>query len=232
MKKLWEREARAWAAWARTPGHDSYWRFSPLFFELVPPPGRLTLDLACGEGRVARDLAARGHSVVGIDASPTLVSLAREADPEGEYVVGDAAALPFADASFDLVVAYNSLMDVEEMAGAVREAARVLELGGRLCVSIVHPIVDMSRFESDEPDAPFVFAVPYFERREVHDAFERAGLTMTFHGFARPLEDYMRALEDAGFLLDALREPAEPGEDIQWKRIPNFLYLRAFRPKR
>jgi hypothetical protein len=53
VKELWEREARAWAAWAREPGHDSYWRFSPLFFELVPPPGRRTLDLGCGEGRVA-----------------------------------------------------------------------------------------------------------------------------------------------------------------------------------
>jgi ubiquinone/menaquinone biosynthesis C-methylase UbiE len=230
MKELWEREARDWAAWAREPGHDSYWRFAPLFFELVPPPGRRTLDLACGEGRVARDLAARGHSVVGIDASPTLVRLAREADPGGEYVVGDAAALPFEDASFDLVVAYNSLMDVENMAGAVREAARVLEPRGRLCISIVHPIVDMSRFASDAPDAPFVFAAPYFERREVHDSFERAGLTMTFHGFARPLEDYTRALEDAGFLLDALREPADPGDDEQWKRIPNFLYLRAVKP--
>src|SRR5919199_1274804 len=125
VKELWEREAHDWAAWAREPGHDSYWSFSPLFLELVPPPGRRTLDLGCGEGRVARDLAARGHSVVGIDASPTLVGLAREADPDGEYLVGDAAALPLEDASFDLVIAYNVLMDVDDMAGAVREAARV-----------------------------------------------------------------------------------------------------------
>ena len=227
MKELWEREARDWAAWAREPGHDSYWRYSPLFFELVPPPGRRTLDVACGEGRIARDLAAHGHSVVGIDSSPTLVELAREADPDGEYVLGDAAALPFADASFDLGVAYNSLMDIEDMAGAVREAARVLEPRGRLCASIVHPLVDAGRFDGDDADAPFVFEAPYFERREYHGRFERAGLAMTFHGYVRPLEDYTRALEDAGFLLDALREPADPGDDEQWKRIPNFLYLRA-----
>ena len=196
----------------------------------MPPPGRRTLDLGCGEGRVARDLAARGHSVAGIDASPTLVELARAADPDGEYLVGDAAALPFDDESFDLVIAYNVLMDVEDMAGAVREAARVLEPGGRLCISIVHTIVDMCRFESDEPDAPFVFATSYFERREFHGSFERGGLTMTFHGFVRPLEDYTRALEDAGFLLDGLRKPADPGDDEQWKRVPNFLYLRAVKP--
>lgn len=228
MKELWEREARDWAAWAREP-HDSYWSFSPLFFELVPPPGRRTLDLGCGEGRVARDLAARGHSVVGIDASPTLVGLAREADPDGEYLVGDAAALPFEDASFDLVIAYNVLMDVDDMAGAVGEAARVLEPGGRLCLSIVHPL-GMGEFDGDDPDAPYVFAWPYFERREIHESFEHAGLRMTFHGFARPLQDYTRALEDAGFVLEALGEPADPGEDARWKRVPGFLHLRAMKP--
>jgi len=227
VKELWERDARAWAALVREPGHDSYWRFSPLFFELVPPPGRRTLDLGCGEGRVARDLAGRGHAVVGIDASPTLVELAREADPDGEYLLGDAAALPFDDASFDLVVAYNVLMDVEDMAGAVREAARVLVPGGRLCASIVHPIVDAGEFDGDGPDARFVFEEPYFERREYHGRCERAGLGITFHGYVLPIEDYTRALEDAGFLLDALGEPADPGDDEQWKRIPNFLYLRA-----
>ena len=230
MKELWEREAHDWAAWAREPGHDSYWSFSPLFLELVPPPGRRTLDLGCGEGRVGRDLAARGHAVVGIDSSPTLVELALAADPEGEYVVGDAAALPFEDASFGVVVAYNSLMDVDDMAGAVRETARVLAPGGRLCISVVHPLAYVGDFDGDEPDAPFVFAWPYFERREVHETFERAGLRMTFHSVVRPLSDYTRALEEAGFLLEALDEPAHPGEDMQLQRVPNFLYLRAVKP--
>jgi SAM-dependent methyltransferase len=229
---LWEREALDWVAWAREPGHDSYWRYSPLFFDLVPPPRRRALDLCCGEGRLSRDLAARGHTVVGLDASPTLLDFAREADPEGEYVLGDATALPFEDASFDLVVVYNALMDVEDMAGAVAEAARVLEPGGRLCVSLVHPLAYVGRFGGDEPDAPFVFRTPYFERRETHERFERAGLGMTFHSHMRPLEDYTRALEDAGLVLDALREPADPGGEPRWQRIPNFLFLRAFRPQR
>src|SRR5436305_4095552 len=91
----WEAHAEKWAAWARAPGHDEYWSESgPPFFQLLPPPGRATLDVGCGEGRVARDLKQRGHAVVGIDAAPTLIRLAREADPRGEYLVADAAALP------------------------------------------------------------------------------------------------------------------------------------------
>src|SRR5437764_4768130 len=113
LREFWDEQADDWARFARAPGHDAYhegFNF-PLFFELVPPPGRRTLDLGCGEGRVTRDLAARGHTVVAIDASPTLLELAREADPDGEYVLGDATAVPFEDASFDLVVSYNVLMD-------------------------------------------------------------------------------------------------------------------------
>src|SRR5437868_9016433 len=58
--------------WTRSPGHDSYWRFHrDSFFELLPEPGGLTLDVGCVEGRLDRDLVARGHQVVVIDGSPT-----------------------------------------------------------------------------------------------------------------------------------------------------------------
>lgn len=227
----WEHEALNWAAWARAPGHDAYWHYSgPTFFELVPPPGRATLEVGCGEGRVCRDLASRGHRVVGLDASPTLLRLAREEDPAGEYVLGDAAALPFDDGAFDLVVAFNSLMDVQDMPAAVREAARVLEPGGRFCVCVVHPLADAGAFESRAPDARFVIEGSYYGRRRVEIPDERDGLSITFRGWAYPLEDYARALEEAGFLVEALREPAyvaPDGSPSRWNRLPNFLQLRA-----
>src|SRR5919108_881746 len=112
LAAAWEEHAAEFVAWARKPDHDSYWLFHrDQFLELLPPPGRRTLDLGCGEGRLARDLKALGHEVVGLDASPTLVAAAREADPELEVHVADAARLPFADAAFDLVVAFMSLQD-------------------------------------------------------------------------------------------------------------------------
>ncbi len=162
---------------------------------------------------MSRDLAARGHRVVGLDASPTLLRLAREEHPEGEYVLGDAAALPFEDGTFDLVVAFNSLMDVQDMPGAVAEAARVLEPGGRICVCVTHPTADAGGFESPAPDARFVIDGDYFATRRVEVTEEKNGLAMTFRGWAYPLEAYARALEDAGLLVEAIREPrfASPG---------------------
>jgi ubiquinone/menaquinone biosynthesis C-methylase UbiE len=227
----WETEAQNWIAWTRAPRHDAYWYYRDWFFEwMVPPPGRATLDLGCGEGRVARDLRDRGHSVTGVDSAPTLVRAAEKADPEGTYLVADAATLPLDDGSFDLVVAYNSLMDIEDMPGAVREAARVLEPGGRLCVCVTHPILDAGTFESREPDAPFRLTENYRERRRFEGTFERAGLQITFRGWCHPLEAYLRAFEGAGLLLERLREPGDPAEDPRHARVPLFLYLRAVKP--
>ena len=232
----WESEAANWIAWTRRPGHDAYWSYRDAFFELVPPPGRATLEVGCGEGRVCRDLAARGHAVVGLDASPTLLAAAREAHPDGEYVLADAAALPFGDGSFDLVVAYNSLMDVEDMPGAVREAARILVPGGRLCLCITHPLADAGRFADRTPDAPFVIDDTYFGRRAFEGTFTRDSLAMTFRGWVYPLEDYARPLEDAGFAIEALREPAATDAEVardpaerRWQRVPNFLMARALK---
>jgi SAM-dependent methyltransferase len=231
----WESEAQNWIAWARAPGHDAYWEYSPGFFrEIVPQPGRRTLEIGCGEGRVTRDLARRGHNVHSIDAAPTLIQAAHEIDPGGRYLLADGASLPFADESFDLVVAYNSLMDVDDMGGTVREAARVLEPGGRFCISVTHPINDAGAFATREAQAPFVIDGDYLGSRVFDATFERDGLVMRFRGFAYSMEEYARALGNARLLIELLREPAQ-SEDVvvtdpaerRWQRLPMFLFIRA-----
>ncbi|MDQ3981682.1 MAG: class I SAM-dependent methyltransferase, partial [Actinomycetota bacterium] len=112
-------------------------------------------EIGCGEGRVVRDLVERGHRVVGLDPSPTLLSYARRADEGSSYVVARGEALPFSDDAFDVIVAYNSLQNVDDLPRVVAEAARVLTPGGRFCVCIAHPMTDVpNRFESDDPQHP------------------------------------------------------------------------------
>jgi SAM-dependent methyltransferase len=70
-RTAWESRADDWLSRPRTPGHDAYWYYRNSFFEsIAPPPRGITLEVGCGEGRVARDLVARGHRVVAIDGSP------------------------------------------------------------------------------------------------------------------------------------------------------------------
>jgi len=229
LRDAWEAEARNWVAWSRAPGHDSYWRFHrDRFLELLPAPGGLAVDVGCGEGRLPRDLKARGYEVVGIDAAATLIEHARQADPAGDYRIADAAALPLADASAALVTAFMSLHDIDDMEAAMSQIARVLVPRGRLCAAIVHPINSGGTFSSSEPDAPFVID-SYLDERRYADAVERDGLRMTFTSVHRPLQAYMAALEGCGLLVERLVEvpdtTAAPGE--RWARIPLFLHIRA-----
>jgi len=237
LAAAWERHATDWIAAARAPGHDSYWLYHrDQFLDLLPPPGRLTLDLGCGEGRLSRDLEALGHTVVGVDASPTMVAAAREAAPSIEVHLADAASLPLPDGCADLAVAFMSLQDVADASGAIGEAARVLENGGRLCLAVVHPLGSAGRFESDEPDSPFVIRGSYLATFRYRDSVLRNGLRMTFESEHRPIQWYCAALESAGFLVERLREVEIPEHGAittrnrRWQRLPMFLHVRAVKP--
>jgi ubiquinone/menaquinone biosynthesis C-methylase UbiE len=225
----WEPEAPNWIAWARKPGFDSYWRFHRN--ELLPTltsPGRLTLDIGCGEGRVSRDLASLGHRVIGVDPSPTMLAAAREADPEGEYVEADAAKLPFEAGVADVALAFMSLMDMDDMRGATAEIARVLEPGGAFVATVVHPLNSATLPRDEDTDRFRIQA--YRAPHPYTDSIEREGLQMTFRSFHYSLEDYWRAIRDAGFLVEDLREIYDDVHPL-WREVPLFLRFDARKPR-
>ena len=78
-------------------------------------------------------------------------------------------ALPFDDRSLDLVIAYNSLMDFDDMPGAVPEAGHVLEAGGRFCTCVTHPFLDSGEWGS--PDMRFVVEGSYLGKRRFEGTF-------------------------------------------------------------
>jgi hypothetical protein len=102
-------------------------------------------------------------------------------------------------------------------------------------MAIVHPINSAGRFDSERPDAYFIIKGAYLQSHKYEDAIERDGLSMTFHSEHRPIESYFLALERAGFVVEALREPRVPDHAIRsprglrWQRLPLFLHLRARR---
>lgn len=102
--------------------------------------GELVLEIGSGNGLMAREMAltvvAKGH-VTGVDISATMLAMAREHCAglhNAHFVEADAAALPFADSSFDVVTITQCLCLVTDIDAAVSEIARVLRPGGRAII--------------------------------------------------------------------------------------------------
>lgn len=141
----WEANAETWTQHARA-GYDLYRDAlnTPVFLANLPDiAGLRGLDIGCGEGGNTRKLAERGAEITAVDIAPTFLRHAQETEdaaPVGiSYQFGDGTALPFPDAHFDFATAFMSLMDMPRPDTAVAEAARVLQPGGFLQFSILHP---------------------------------------------------------------------------------------------
>jgi trans-aconitate methyltransferase len=102
---------------------------------LAPQPGERVLDLGCGTGDLAATIAARGASVVGLDASPDMLAAARAKYPALEVVQGDAAGFQFAE-SFDAVFSNAVLHWVADADGVARSVAAALKPGGRFVAEL------------------------------------------------------------------------------------------------
>lgn len=153
LREKWDEQADAWAAFARTPGHD------------------------------------------------------------------------FSHEHVDLVIAYMSLMNFDDMEAGVREAARVLDRGGRFCFAVLHPLFAAGELlDPADPESPFLIRA-YFEAPAKVWTSERDGITMTFHDRCIPLETYSHALERARLSIETLRDPSR-----RIPRQPLYLQMRALKP--
>ena len=226
-QKHWAEVAEDWITWARAPGHDAFWSYAQAFHDFVGEGSGEALDVGCGEGRVSRLLKELGYRVTAADPVARFIEAARELNSADHYEVAPAAALPFMDQSFDLAVAYNMLMDVEDVPAAAKEIRRVLKPTGTLVISIVHPFSDRGHFAGPEADAPFVVPGSYFGRERFEGVEEKNGLKMHFAGWSQPLEAYMAALSEAGLAVTAIKEPIPESTRKRWRRIPLFLWLKA-----
>ena len=128
--------------WQKVAGkYDSTWATSTRQF--IPPlvdaaevgKGMAVLDLGCGPGYVSAAVAERGAIPTGLDFSNEMVAIAREKFPGIQFREGDAQNLPFADSTFDRVLANFALLHLADPERACAEAQRVLKPGGRFAFS-------------------------------------------------------------------------------------------------
>ena len=160
IRDQWDRAADGYAA-GQDAGLDFYRHefFGPAQIGLCGEVCGLSLiDVGCGTGYFAREMAARGSRVTAVDISPRMIELARKRDstlPLGiDYRTVDAARLDveFAPGTFDIATSCLALQDMEEPARAMQAVAAVLRPGGRFVASIEHPCTNPP-FRAWERDA-------------------------------------------------------------------------------
>lgn len=178
--------------------------------------GRDVLEVGAGAAQCSRWLRAQGARAIAFDLSGAQLAESAALDQlTGQpvpTVQADAAALPFAPASFDLACsAYGALPFVADAAAVHREVARVLRPASRWVFSVTHPV----RWAF--PDVPgadgLTVSHSYFDRRPYLETDGAGGVSYVEHH--RTLGDHVRAITAAGFRLLDLVEPEWPDENLQ-----------------
>jgi SAM-dependent methyltransferase len=250
VRALWDRAADPYAA-GQAIGRD-YYRyefFGPAHAEMCGDVrGTRLLDVGCGNGYFAREMARRGAHVTGVDISPRMIDHARRLEREEaldiDYLVADAADLQsvLADEAFDVATSCVALQDMPDAAGVFRAVRSALRPGGRFVASITHPCSDtpFRRWERDLLGRKRWLCIDrYFEEGPVSFVWERWGEKFTTQAYHATLETWIGWALAAGFELRALREPRPTGQAILDRpalenagRVPYYLVLDLGNPGR
>ncbi len=219
---------------------------------LAPAPGQNILDVACGQGVLARLLFAREANVTGVDASGELIASARKRNEQlkadagvrlPEYHVGDARKLEFLpEGRFDAAACVLAIQNIQPIQPVFAGVARALKVGGRFVIAMMHPCFRGAKETSwgwDQAQKVQYrrvdrYLLPRKSPIVAHPGAKTNEYTWTFH---RPLEAYVKALQNAGLLVDALEEwpshktstsgPRAAAENQARKEIPMFCAIRA-----
>ena len=209
---LWETHAGWWQD-GFTDGVDPEYeeQILPLAANLLEGSRRV-LDIGAGEGQISRLAAGLGARVTGIDPTRAQIEVARQRSGGPSYALAGAAALPFADGSFDTAVACLVFEHIHEVDDAIAEVARVLEPGGRFAFFLNHPLLQTpnSGWIDDQmldPPEQYWRIGEYLVEDETIEEVERGVFIPFIH---RPLSRYVNALAENGLVLERMLEPPPP----------------------
>jgi SAM-dependent methyltransferase len=197
--------------------------------------GSSVLDVPCGEGRVARELARRGGRVVGVDLSGAMLQRARAFERQQSlgitYIEANGTQPDaLAGMSFERVVCNFGLSDIDDLDGILATMTRVLDRDGVLVYSILHPCFPGwgPALPGDSPPGRGYFTECWWATAD-GPATDPRHAVGTNH---RTLSTYFNAFVRAGLALEAVSEP-EPGPEWQMPEadpVPIFLAARYRKP--
>lgn len=224
---------------ARYTEHREPDRFNPnhvmeepaVLAEVGDPAGLRVIDLGCGDGSFGWWLLANGGaSYFGVDGSQAMITLAERTltGTSGRVMLGDLEDFDGPPASAELITARLSLHYLADLTAVCAAAARALTPGGRFVLTVVHPVITSHDNRPSGPRTSWTVDDYFLPGPRPRDWL---GARVTW--YHRTVEQYVRALTEAGFTLSGLRECApEPdrldgdlAELARRRRVPLFLLV-------
>jgi SAM-dependent methyltransferase len=234
-------DAQVYASYAQLRAHPDNSNDTlewPVMAELLGPlAGLRLLDLGCGDAALGRRALAEGAaSYLGVDGSANMVAAARQTLAGTAGVVEQASLADWQRpaAAFDLVCSRLALHYLPELAPLYASVHAALRPGGRFVYSVEHPVLTCC--QRDGRDAVVV------DDWVVDDYFRPGPRVTRWLGaevlkYHRTVEDHFRLLQDAGFVVEQLRESRPEARHFhdpvfyeRRLRYPLFLFLAARRP--
>lgn len=220
----WEESASAWIAEIGEQG--DYGRHSvldaPMLERVRSRSFGTALDVGCGEGRFCRMLRAEGVVPVGLEPTRALREAAIARDPSGTYLAARAESLPFANGTFDLVVSYLTLIDIEGLEAAIAEMARVLRREGTLLIANLNSFNTAGEWHRRDDGSRAFILDDYMVARAEWVSWRGIAI----RNWHRPFSAYVKPLLAAGMRLIHFDEPLPSGGDPervrQHLRAPYF----------
>jgi ubiquinone/menaquinone biosynthesis C-methylase UbiE len=211
----WNQKAEEWDIQVGDQGdRNRILNSDPVLWQFVGNvEGQVVLDAGCGTGYLCRQLCRKGAIVTGIDFSSRMLEIARrKAEAEGLAIVWQEDSCSqlktLQDNHFDLLISNYVLMDLPDLAGAVKAFCRVLKPGGIAVVVFSHPCFPQgdNTTANDDRSITYCWQQSYFEQQKRQD-LPWKHFTSSFVWFHRPLSDYWKAFKEAGFEVLDFEEP-------------------------
>lgn len=210
-KAFWNRVAQDWDLQVGDEGdRNRILNSDPVLWDFAGDLTDLTvLDAGCGTGYLSRQINSMGAKAIGIDFSESMVEIARAKSADIDFRVDSCCTLSTVDdASIDVLVSNYVLMDTPNLEETLHAFHRVLKANGRAILIFSHPCFPQGQ-AIDSPDdegVRYQWNLPYFEQRKCVDP-PWAHFKSEFVWFHRPLSDYWKAFQQAGFEVTDFEEP-------------------------
>ncbi|MCY4465200.1 MAG: methyltransferase domain-containing protein [Chloroflexi bacterium] len=246
-RRIWDGKARFWDGLHGDRGNSFHQRLiEPSVLRLLDLcAGERVLDIGCGNGALARQMACLGAEVNAIDFSPKMIELAKQRSVAGTAIhynmvdaTDESALLRLGERKYDAITCTMALMDMPVIAPLFRAASQLLKKAGCLVFATAHPAFNSNNpvFLHEKEDRAGVitdlYAVKIYAYLDMPPVKGSGapGEPMPHTYYHRPLSELLADAFGAGFVLDALLEPAFTQTDADRAKGLTWAKMRQIPP--